>query len=121
MIMITTTTTATSTVVVAHGAAADADVRPAEDIDAEFFALIYSDPDLLRDEFDELVDAAWSGRPPPTAEPGHGSEYPPDRRAVVPTFTGGGRPAGPVSGARDCGARTRSPPKITTRSSLRDR
>jgi hypothetical protein len=112
---------ATSTVLLAQETAADADVRQLEDIDAEFFALIYSDPDLLRDEFEELVDAAWSGRPPPTAEPGHGSEYPPDRRAVVPTFTGGGRPEGLVGGTRDCGARTRSPPKITTRSSLRDR
>ena len=104
---------ATSTVVVAHDAAADADVRPVEDIDAEFFALIYSDPELLRDEFEELVAAAWFGRPPPTAEPGRGSGHPPDRPTVVRAFAGGGRPAGPVGGARDCGARTRSPPNIT--------
>lgn len=128
MIMVTATTTVTSaapsaatlTVVVAHDAAAGADVRPVEDIDAEFFALIYSDPELLRDEFEELVVAAWSGRPPPTAEPGRGSG-PPDRSTVVPAFAGGGRPAGPVAGARDRGARPRSPPKSTTRSSLPDR
>ncbi len=111
---------ATSTVVVSQEAAADADVRPVEDIDAEFFALIYSDPELLRDEFEELV-AAWSGRPPPTAEPGPGSGYPPERNTVVRAFAGEGRPAGPVGGARECSARTRSPPKITTRSSLPDR
>ena len=58
-------TSVTSTVVVAHDAAADADVREVDDVDAEFFALVYSDPELLRDEFEELVAAAWSGRPPP--------------------------------------------------------
>jgi len=105
MVMITVMVTATSTVVVAHDAAAD--VRQ---VDAEFFALIYSDPELLRDEFEELVAAAWSGRPPPTAEPGRGSGHPPDRPTVDRPFAGGGRPARPVAGARECGARTRSPP-----------
>ena len=62
----------TSTVVVAHDVAAEADVR--QKIDAEFFALIYADPWLLCDEFEELVPAAWSGPPPPTAEPGCGSK-----------------------------------------------
>jgi hypothetical protein len=74
VITVTATTTAPSaapsaatfTVVVAHDAAADADVRPVDDIDAEFFALIYSDPELLRDEFEQLVAAAWSG--PPTTD-----------------------------------------------------
>jgi len=112
---------ATSTVVVSQEAAADADVRPVEDIDAEFFALIYSDPELLRDEFEELVAASWFGRPPPTAEPGRGSGYPPERPSVVRAFAGEARPAGPGGGARECSARTRSPPKITTRSSLPDR
>ena len=91
------TSAATSTVVVAHEAAADADVRQVDDVDSEFFALIYSDPELLRDEFEQLVAAAWSGRPPPTAAPGRGSEHPPDRPTVVRAFAGGGRPAGPVA------------------------
>ena len=113
MVMVTATSAATSTVVVARDAAADADVRPVEDIDAEFFALIYSDPELLRDEFEELVAAAQFGRPPPAAAPGRGSGYPPDRPTVVRAFTGRGRPAGQVAGARQCGARTRSPPNVT--------
>src|SRR6476660_4892472 len=46
---------ATSTVVVAHDAATDADVRQVDDVDAEFFALVYSDPEHLRDEFEALV------------------------------------------------------------------
>src|SRR6478735_7538010 len=129
MVMVTATRTATSTalsaatstVLVAHDAAADADVRQFDDVDSEFFALIYSDPELLRDEFEQLVASAWSGRPPPTAAPGRGSEHPADRPPVVRAFAGGGRPAGPVGGARDGGARTRSPPTITTRSSLRGR
>src|SRR6478735_10101325 len=125
MVMVTATRTATSTalsaatstVLVAHDAAADADVRQFDDVDSEFFALIYSDPELLRDEFEQLVASAWSGRPPPTAAPGRGSEHPADRPPVVRAFAGEGRPAGPVGRARDRGARTRSPPTITTRSS----
>jgi len=117
MVMVTVTSTATSvatcTVVVAQDAAADADVPQLEDVDAEFFALIYSDPELLRDEFEELVAAAQFGRPPPAAAPGRGSGYPPDRPTVVRAFTGRGRPAGQVAGARQCGARTRSPPHVT--------
>ena len=114
MILFTGATTATSTVVVAHEAAAEADVRQVDDVDSEFFALIYSDPELLRDEFEELVAAAWSGRPPPTAEPGRGFGQPPGRPKVARRFDGGSRPAGPVGRARDRGGRTRSPPKITT-------
>ena len=117
----TATSSVTSTVVVAHEAAADDDVRQVDDVDAEFFALIYSDPELLRDEFEALVAAAWSGRPPPTAAPGRGLGHPAGRPTVVPAFDGGGRPAGLVGRAGDRGARTRSPPKVTTRSSLRDR
>ena len=106
----TATSTATSGVVVAHDAAADADVRQVDDVDSEFFALIYADPELLRDEFEDLVAAAWSGGPGPTAAAGRGSGSPPDRPTVVGAFAGGGRPAGQVAGARDRGARTRSPP-----------
>ena len=68
--LFTATSSVTSRVVVAHAAATDADVRQVDDVDAEFFALIYSDPELLRDEFEELVAAAWSGRPPPRGTPG---------------------------------------------------
>jgi hypothetical protein len=125
MVMVTVPSTApsavTPTVVVAHVAAADADVRPVDDVDAEFFALIYSDPELLRDEFEELVAAAWFDRPPPPAAPGRGSGYPPARPTVVRALVGGGRPARLVGGARDCGARTRSPPNITSSQSRRER
>ena len=107
--------------VVAHVAATDADVRQVDDVDAEFFALIYSDPELLRDEFEELVAAAWSRRPPPRGAPGRAFGQPPGRPKVARRFDGGSRPAGPVGRARDRGGRTRSPPKITTRSSFPDR
>src|SRR4051794_39716445 len=110
----TITSTVTSTVTsTAHDAAADADVRQLDDIEAEFLALIYSDPELLRDEFEELVAAAWSGRPPPTAAPGRGSGHPPDRPTVLRGLADGRRPAAQVGGARDGGARTRSPPDLT--------
>ena len=105
---------ATSTVVVAHEAATDNDARQVDDVDAEFFALIYSDPELLRDEFEELVAAAWSRRPPPRGAPGRAFGQPPGRPKVARPFDGGSRPAGPVGRARDRGGRTRSPPKITT-------
>jgi hypothetical protein len=111
----------TATILGAHDAPADADVRQVDDVDAEFFALVYSDPELLRDEFEALVAAAWPGRPPPIEAPGLGLGQPPGRPTVVPAFDGGGRPAGVVGRARDRGARTRSPPKVTTRLSLCDR
>ena len=114
-------TSVTSTVVVAHDAAAVGDVRQVDDVDAEFFALIYSDPELLRDEFEQLVAAAWAGRPPPRGTPGPAVGQPPVRPKAARPFDGGGRPAGLVGRARDRGGRTRSPPKITTRSSLPDR
>jgi len=117
----TATSSVTSRVVVAHAAATDADVRQVDDVDAEFFALIYSDPELLRDEFEELVAAAGSGRPPPRGAPGRAFRQPPSGPKVARPFDGGGRPAGPVGRARDRGGRTRSPPKITTRSSFPDR
>src|SRR6478752_6846206 len=107
----TATSSVTSRVVVAHAAATDADVRQVDDVDSEFFALIYSDSELLRDEFEQLVASAWSGRQPPTAAPGRGSEHPADRPPVVRAFAGEGRPAGPVGRGRDRGARPRSPPK----------
>src|SRR4051794_12804211 len=92
-----TSTTITSTVTsTAHDAAADADVRQVDDIDAEFLALIYSDPELLRDKFEELVAAAWSGRPPPTAAPGRGFGHPPDRPTALRGLADGRRPAGQV-------------------------
>jgi len=112
---------ATSTVVVERDAATDADARQVDDGDAEFFALIYSDPELLRNEFEELVAAAWSRRPPPRGAPGRAFGQPPGRPKVARPFDGGSRPAGPVGRARERGGRTRSPPKITTRSSFPDR
>src|SRR6187200_415734 len=112
------TSSVTSTVVVAHDAAAVGDVRQVDDVDAEFFALIYSDPELLRGEFEELVAAAWAGRPPPRGTPGPAVGQPPVRPKAARPFDGGGRPAELVGGARDRGGRTRSPPKIRTGSWL---
>src|SRR6187200_97920 len=77
------TSTVTSTVVAERDAATDAEVRRVDDVDAEFFALIYSDPELLRDEFEELVAAAWSGRPPPRGAPGRAFGQPPSRPKVA--------------------------------------
>jgi hypothetical protein len=84
----------------------------AREIDEEFFALIYSDEDLLRNEFEELVGTAWSSRPPPTATPGRGAGRPPDR-PTIDRPPASGRRAWLVGWVRDRGARTRSPPHVT--------
>jgi len=65
-------------------AAAIAGRAPAvpEAVDDAFYALIASDPDLLRAEFDELIDNAWGPPPDPPAEdrpPTHPPRYRPPR------------------------------------------
>ena len=65
------------------------DVGQVDDLDEEFFALIYSDEELLRDEFDALMAAAWSS-PPPTPACRRDAERPPDRpRPDLPPTLGG--------------------------------
>ena len=44
-------------------------VRQVDSIDDQFFALIYSDEELLRQEFAEMIAAAWSSPPPATNIP----------------------------------------------------
>jgi hypothetical protein len=56
----------------------------------EFFALVFSDEELLRAEFDAIVAAEWPG--PPPAEPGTSIGVKP------PAPTAGSRPF--ISGAR---------------------
>jgi hypothetical protein len=41
--------------------------RP-ESIDDAFYALIAADPDLLRAEFDELIDSVWGPPPEPPSD-----------------------------------------------------
>jgi hypothetical protein len=91
-----------------HDASADEDTSR---VDEEFFTLIYSDEELLRGEFEELVSTAWSRRPPPTATPSVGEEYAPDNRRT-PGWASAGRTewAGLVRLPRSRGPRTRGPP-----------
>jgi hypothetical protein len=86
-------------------------VRQVDNIDDQFFALIYSDEELLRQEFSEMIAAAWSSPPPPFAARGKGAERPPDRpRPHLHPIPGPCR-AGVVTKVRRRGVRTRSPPK----------
>jgi hypothetical protein len=83
-----------------------------DSIDDEFFALIYSDEELLRDEFDALIAAAWTS-PPPTPAHSRGAEHPPDgpRPDLPPS---GGRLQMPEgAGRRTLAGRTRAPPEVT--------
>jgi hypothetical protein len=105
-----TMVTAPATIGLAHDAAADAGVRPADDLDEEFFALVYSDSQLLRAEFQAIVEAAWSSPPPPDPTPR--GEPEPVPAGGTPPPPPAPRPVRPrlVIGMRGRGSRTRSPP-----------
>jgi len=131
MVMVMVMGINTSAVLTSPGAAPVADARgvsqvdgqvdgQVENIDDEFFALIYSDAELLRDEFDALMAAAWSSPPPAAASRGRDGERPPDRpRPALPPTQGGCRD-GLLVRVRDSRARTRSPPDITGGGSSRN-
>jgi hypothetical protein len=94
-------------------------VRQVDNIDDQFFALIYSDEELLRQEFAEMIAAAWSSPPPPIAARDRGAERPPERPRPHLNPIHGPCRAGVVTSARGRGIRTRSPPNITGSSSSR--
>jgi hypothetical protein len=96
------------------------DLGQVVNIDDEFFALIYSDEELLRDEFDALMAASWSG-PPPSAAYGRGAERPLDRPRPGLSRTEGGRRDRVCIRVRDSRVRTRSPPDTTGSGPSRDR
>jgi hypothetical protein len=91
-----------------HGAVLEGN-RQVEEVD-EFFAVVCSDAELLRAEFEAIVEAAWSSAPPPDPSPRRRAEPPPGGAVADPPLASG--PVGPnlVTGVRDGGARTRSPP-----------
>jgi hypothetical protein len=108
MVMVTSTIGLVGT---PHGAVLEGN-RLVEEVD-EFLALVCSDEELLRAEFEAIVEAGWSSPPPPDPTPGREAEPPPDRPvADRPPASG---PVGPnlLTGAQDGGARTRSPPTVT--------
>jgi len=110
--MVTATATATATAVTSPGAVPDAAAGRVDDVDAEFLALIYSDADLLRAEFEEIIAAASSSPPPSDPTPRRDAEPPPDRTIPHPPPASGRVLPTVVAGVRDRGARTRSPPNI---------
>jgi len=112
MVMVTDTFALLRPLAVVRDAARD--VGQVDDLDEEFFALIYSDEELLRDEFDALMAAAWSS-PPPTPACRRDAERPPDRPRPDLPPTLGGRRDGVLTRVRDSRARTRSPPDSTGR------
>ena len=84
-----------------------------DDIDAvddAFYALVYSDPQWLRAEFDAIIAAdSWGSTPPPTPCPHRGAEHP--GRGDGPEPTTVTTPRGLCGHTnRGRGARTRSPP-----------
>jgi len=81
-----------------------------DSIDDEFFALIYSDEQLLRDEFDALIAAAWTTPPPPADARDRGAEYPPDGPRSGLRLVRGRFRSAVASGVRGVAAWTRAPP-----------
>ena len=79
-------------------------------VDEAFYALVYSDPQWLRAEFDAIIAAdSWGSTPPPTPCPHRGAEHPgrgdePEPSTVTTPPGRGGHTN------RGRGARTRSPP-----------
>ena len=86
-------------------------VDEVDTIDDEFLALIYSDEELLRDEFDALMAAVWSE--PPTRARARADELPPDWPTPGLPSIGARRPLLGDAGRRSLGPRTRAPPDIT--------
>ncbi|WP_143175510.1 hypothetical protein [Cryptosporangium aurantiacum] len=82
-------------------------VAAPDDVDEAFYALIAADPDLVRAEFEELIDAAWDPPEPDEASP-------PQRRRPRPAPVGERTRCG--RGRRACGVprrQERSPPRRT--------
>ncbi|GAA3382945.1 hypothetical protein [Cryptosporangium minutisporangium] len=77
-------------------------------IDDAFYALITADPELLRAEFEELVDTAWEPPEPPPPDDASGPEDPAPRPAPPDAGCrcGRGRRPGGVRRRRE-----RSPPE----------
>lgn len=87
-------------------------------VDEEFYALVYSDPQWLRAEFDAIIGADSWDSPPPSNPSCHGGAELPARgvgpgqpRVATPRGLGGHT-------SRGRGARTRSPPGQPRRSDV---
>lgn len=98
---------ATPAVPASVDAAPAAIVRPDDD---EFFALVYSDHELLRDEFDELIAASWSSPPPAIPIPGDSDQPRSGNPKSDPPSVRVRRPADGVDRGGDRPTRTRAPP-----------
>jgi hypothetical protein len=80
-------------------------------IDEQFFALVCSDEQLLRAQFEEIVAAEW-----PTLRPGPGRAAGPERsgrRAGRWSRSGGHLPTRPRHPGVGAWVRQRSPPAVT--------
>ena len=79
-------------------------------VDEEFYALVYSDPQWLRAEFDAIIAAdSWGSTPPSIPSPHGGAERP--ERGDGPEPSTVTTPRGLCGHTnRGRGARTRSPP-----------
>lgn len=92
-----------------------------EDLDDEFLALIYSDEQLLRAEFDALMATAFTS-PPPAGGRDRGAEHPPGSPRTKLLGMRGRLPLAVGARGRRCAARTRAPPGVPdgSRSSCRE-
>jgi len=86
------------------------DIDDIDTVDDAFYALLYSDPQWLRAEFDAIIAAdSWGRTPPPTPCPHRGAEHPGRGDGPEPsTVTTPRGLCGHTNRGR--GARTRSPP-----------
>ena len=79
-------------------------------VDEEFYALVYSDPQWLRAEFDAIIAAdSWGSTPPSIPSPHGGAERPERGDGLEPSKVTMPRGLGGHT-SRGRGARTRSPP-----------
>ena len=93
-----------------HVATGNIDQIDDDTVDEEFYALVYSDPQWLRAEFDAIIAAdSWGSTPPSIPSPHGGAERP--ERGDGPEPTTVTTPRGLCGHTnRGRGARTRSPP-----------
>ena len=79
-------------------------------VDEAFYALVYSDPQWLRAEFDAIIAAdSWGSTPPSIPSPHGGAERPERGDGLEPSTVTMPRGLGGHT-SRGRGARTRSPP-----------
>lgn len=105
--------------VVAAQADASAMQSAVRGVDEEFLELICADEELLRAEFDAIIDQEWLSRPPPADPPAASPGPGPGPRRHRPPAGGVASPRRPHHPGADGWSRQRSPPRLSRNHDLR--